>query len=70
MKFLQVAKRITLLILVNLLVMLTLGIIVSLLFHGRAAQYGYGGIFSSIALFLAWAARSYRLRFRGGWPKG
>jgi heat shock protein HtpX len=44
MKFLQVAKRVALLIVVNLLVMLTLGIIVSLFFHGRAAQYGYGNL--------------------------
>jgi len=45
MKFLQVARRITLLLLVNWLVMLTIGIIVGLFFHGWAARYGYGNIF-------------------------
>src|ERR1700677_2279063 len=41
MKFLQVAKRMTLLLLVNILVMLTIGTIVSLVFHG--ALYRIGG---------------------------
>jgi heat shock protein HtpX len=42
MKFLQIAKRLTLLLIVNILVMLTLGVIVSLLFGHRLAHYGYG----------------------------
>jgi heat shock protein HtpX len=45
MKFLQVAKRITLLIVVNLLVMLTIGIIASLLLGGRASRFGYDNLF-------------------------
>ncbi len=45
MKFVQVAKRITLLIVVNLLVMLTLGIIAHLFFHRQAAQFGYDTLF-------------------------
>jgi heat shock protein HtpX len=63
MKFWQIAKRITLLLLVNLLVMLTIGVIVSLLFRGLAARlggsqglflfcfvWGMGGAFVSLAL--------------------
>jgi heat shock protein HtpX len=63
MKFVQIAKRITLLLLVNLLVMLTIGVIVSLLFRGLAARlggsqglflfcfvWGMGGAFISLAL--------------------
>jgi len=63
MRFWQIAKRITLLMLVNLLVMLTIGIIVSLLFRGLAARlggsqglflfcfvWGMGGAFVSLAL--------------------
>jgi hypothetical protein len=38
MKFWQMAKRFTLLMLVNLLVMVTIGVIVSLLFRGLAAR--------------------------------
>jgi heat shock protein HtpX len=45
MKFLQVAKRITLLMVVNLLVMLTLGVIASLLLGGRASRFGYDNLF-------------------------
>jgi heat shock protein HtpX len=45
MRFLQVARRITLLLLVNWLVMLTIGIIIGLFFHGWAVRYGYGAIF-------------------------
>jgi len=45
MRFLQVARRITLLLLVNWLVMLTIGIILGLFFHGWAAHFGYGIIF-------------------------
>jgi heat shock protein HtpX len=45
MRFLQVARRITLFIVVNLLVMLTLVAIASLFFHGRAAQFGYDNLF-------------------------
>jgi heat shock protein HtpX len=44
MRFLQVARRITLLLLVNWLVMLTIGVIIALFFHGWAARYGYGTI--------------------------
>ena len=44
MKFLKVARRVTLLIVVNLLVMLTLVAIASLFFHGRAMQFGYGNL--------------------------
>jgi heat shock protein HtpX len=40
MKFLQIAKRITLLMLVNILVMLTIGVIVSLLFGGLTHRIG------------------------------
>jgi heat shock protein HtpX len=63
MKFLQMAKRVTLLLLVNLLVMFTIGIIVSLLFHGLTTRlggnqglflfcfvWGMGGAFVSLAL--------------------
>jgi heat shock protein HtpX len=63
MRFWQITKRITLLLLVNLLVMLTIGIIVSLVFHKLAAQlggnqgvflfcfvWGMGGAFISLAL--------------------
>jgi heat shock protein HtpX len=63
MKFWQIAKRFTLLMLVNLLVMLTIGVIVSLLFRGLAARmggnqglflfcfvWGMGGAFISLAL--------------------
>jgi heat shock protein HtpX len=46
MKFLQVAKRVSLLLLVNLLVMFTIGIIVSLVFRGPVARIGgYQGLF-------------------------
>lgn len=51
MRFLQVAKRITLFLAVNLLVMLTLGIIVSLLFRGRAAAFGYQNLFLFCFIF-------------------
>jgi heat shock protein HtpX len=63
MRFWQIAKRVTLLLLVNLLVMLTIGVIVSLLFRGLAARlggsqglflfcfvWGMGGAFVSLAL--------------------
>ncbi|HEY3914418.1 MAG TPA: protease HtpX [Verrucomicrobiae bacterium] len=40
MRFLQIAKRVTLLFFVNILVMLTIGIIVGLLFRGPLARYG------------------------------
>jgi heat shock protein HtpX len=63
MKFFQIAKRISLLLLVNLLVMLTIGVIVSLLFRGLATRlggsqglflfcfiWGMGGAFISLAL--------------------
>ena len=45
MRFLQVARRVTLLLLVNWLVMVTIGIIIGLFFHGVAARFGYGSIF-------------------------
>jgi len=45
MKFLQVAKRITLFLVVNLLVMLTIGIIASLLLGRRASNFGYDNLF-------------------------
>ena len=46
MKFWQITKRITLLLLVNILVMLTIGIIVSLIFRGNTARFGgYQGLF-------------------------
>jgi heat shock protein HtpX len=63
MRFWQITKRITLLLLVNLLVMLTIGIIVSLLFRGLANRlggsqglflicfvWGMGGAFISLAI--------------------
>ena len=63
MKFLQIAKRITLFMLVNLLVMVTIGTIVSLLFRGQLARmggyqslfifcfiWGMGGAFISLQL--------------------
>src|SRR6202522_4140119 len=63
MKFFQIAKRITLLMLVNLLVMLTIGVIVSLLFGGLTHRiggsqnlflfcfvWGMGGAFVSLAI--------------------
>jgi heat shock protein HtpX len=69
MKFLQVAKRITLLMLVNILVMLTIGIIVSLVFRGPVARmggyqnlflfcfiWGMGGAFISL-LLSRWMAK-------------
>jgi heat shock protein HtpX len=69
MKFWQMTKRITLLVLVNLLVMLTIGIIVSLLFRGLAQRmggnqglflfcfvWGMGGAFVSLAI-LRWMAK-------------
>jgi heat shock protein HtpX len=67
MKFLQVAKRISLLLLVNLLVMLTIGVIVSLLFGGLTHRiggsqnlflfcfvWGMGGAFVSLAISRSW----------------
>jgi heat shock protein HtpX len=45
MKFLQIAKRITLLLVVNILVMLTIGVIVSLFFRGRVERFGYDNLF-------------------------
>jgi heat shock protein HtpX len=45
MKFFQIAKRITLLLLVNILVMLTIGVIVSLFFRGRVQHFGYENLF-------------------------
>jgi heat shock protein HtpX len=69
MKFMQVAKRITLLLLVNILVMLTIGIIVSLIFRGPVARiggyqtlflfcfiWGMGGAFISL-LLSRWMAK-------------
>ncbi len=69
MKFLQVAKRISLLLLVNILVMLTIGIIVSLVFRGPVARmggyqnlflfcfiWGMGGAFISL-LLSRWMAK-------------
>jgi heat shock protein HtpX len=63
MKFVQIAKRVTLLLAVNLLVMITIGIIVSLVFKGLATRlggnenlflfcfvWGMGGAFVSLAL--------------------
>lgn len=43
MKFFQIAKRVTLFLLVNLLVMLTIGIIVSLVFHNQVNRFGGTG---------------------------
>ena len=51
MKFLQLARRVTLLIVVNLLVMVTLGIIASLLLGGRAARFGYDNLFFFCFIF-------------------
>jgi heat shock protein HtpX len=69
MRFWQIAKRITLLLLVNILVMLTIGIIVSLVFHSFAARvggsqrlfifcfiWGMGGAFVSL-LISRWVAK-------------
>jgi heat shock protein HtpX len=63
MKFLQMAKRVTLLLAVNLLVMLTIGIIINLFFRGVMSRmggneglflfcfiWGMGGAFISLAL--------------------
>jgi heat shock protein HtpX len=63
MRIWQIAKRVTLLVLVNLLVMLTIGIIVSLLFRGLVGRiggsqqlflfcfvWGMGGAFISLAI--------------------
>jgi heat shock protein HtpX len=71
MKFLQVAKRVTLLLLVNLLVMFTIGIIVSLLFRGPVNRmggyqnlflfcfiWGMGGAFISLQLS-RWMAKVF-----------
>ncbi|HUD48145.1 MAG TPA: protease HtpX [Candidatus Baltobacteraceae bacterium] len=70
MKFLQVAKRISLLLLVNILVMFTIGIIVSLVFRGPVARmggyqnlflfcfiWGMGGAFISL-LLSRWMAKA------------
>jgi heat shock protein HtpX len=69
MKFVQIAKRVTLFLLVNLLVMVTIGIIVSLLFRGQVARmggntnlflfcfiWGMGGAFISL-LLSRWMAK-------------
>jgi heat shock protein HtpX len=69
MKFAQTAKRIALLLLVNLLVMFTIGIIVSLIFRGPVARmggyqnlflfcfiWGMGGAFISL-LLSRWMAK-------------
>jgi heat shock protein HtpX len=45
MRFLQMARRVLLLVLVNWLVMLTIGIIFAVFFHGWAARLGYGNLF-------------------------
>jgi heat shock protein HtpX len=45
MKFLQVARRVALFVVVNLLVMTTLVILFRLLFHGQAGQFGYDNLF-------------------------
>src|SRR5277367_2651077 len=71
MKFVQIAKRITLLLLVNLLVMFTIGIIVSLIFRGPVARmggyqnlflfcfiWGMGGAFISLQLS-RWMAKTF-----------
>jgi heat shock protein HtpX len=63
MRFWQITKRFTLLILVNLLVMLTIGVLVSLVFRGLVARiggsqqlflfcfvWGMGGAFVSLAI--------------------
>jgi heat shock protein HtpX len=44
MRFLQIARRVTLLIVVNLLVMLTIGIIAGLFFKSRLTQIGYSNL--------------------------
>lgn len=52
MKFLQAARRVFLFLLINALVMLTIGIIVSLLFRGPMARYGgYEGLFLFCLIF-------------------
>jgi heat shock protein HtpX len=51
MKFMQVARRYGLLLLVNVLVMLTLGIIASLLLGGRASRFGYDNLFLLCFIF-------------------
>lgn len=51
MKFGQMAKRIMLLLVVNILVMLTLGVIASLILRGRAAQFGYQNLFLFCFIF-------------------
>ena len=45
MKFLKVARRVALFLVVNFLVILTIGIIASLFFHRQAAQFGYDTLF-------------------------
>jgi hypothetical protein len=54
MKIWQMAKRFALLMLVNLLVMITIGLIVSLLFRGLAGRMG---------------GNQSPWRSRAGWPR-
>jgi heat shock protein HtpX len=69
MKFVQVAKRLTLLFLVNILVMLTIGTIITLVFHSQVGRiggtqglfifcfiWGMGGAFISL-LLSRWMAK-------------
>lgn len=71
MRFWQVAKRLSLLLLVNILVMFTISIIIGLLFHGRVMRYGgystlfifcfvwgMGGAFVSL-LLSRWIAKAF-----------
>ena len=64
----KVARRVTLLIVVNLLVMLTLVAIASLFFHGRAMQFGYGNLLGW-CLIIGMGGAFISLRFRAGWPR-
>ena len=72
MKFVQVARRLSLLLVVNILVMLTIGIIVSLVFRGYVGRiggsqnlfffcfaWGMGGAFFSLAIS-RWVAKTMR----------
>lgn len=51
MKFAQMARRVTLFLLVNFMVMATIGIIVGIFFHRVAAQFGLGNLFTFCFLF-------------------
>ena len=69
MKIWQVTKRITLLLLVNLLVMLTIGIIAGLLFRGPLRRSAGMSICFCSALSGAWAGAFISLALSRSWPR-